>query len=88
MKTFVKTLGPQNNQICDKIPIESYKSTMSELSRPTQVTDMSDITVENLWVKLSFKALPDDRRSQTTSLSIGIVVCSGVSRKKNCRKVL
>lgn len=63
LKTFVKSLGPQNNQICDKIPSEINKSTIPELTRPTQVTDMSDITVENLWVKLSFKAPPDDSMS-------------------------
>lgn len=32
-----------------------------ELTRPTQVTDMTDITVENLQVKVSFKTLLDER---------------------------
>lgn len=74
LKTFVKTLGPQNTQFCDKTP--------TEINKPTQGTDMSDNTVENLWDKLSFKALSDDRMSQTRTLSIGIMLCSGVSRKK------
>lgn len=48
LKTFAETLGPQNNQICDIIPTEISKSTLPELTRPTQATDMSDTTVENL----------------------------------------
>lgn len=48
LKTFAKTLGLQNHQICDKIPTEINKSTVPELTGPTQATGMSDITVENL----------------------------------------
>lgn len=76
LKTLVKTLGPQNNQICDKILTE-INQIDPELTRPIQVTDRSDVTVENLWVKLCFKAPSDDR---TRSLSIGMM-CSRVGRK-------
>lgn len=48
LKTFVKALGLQNNQTCDKIAIEISNSPTAELTRPTQVTDTSDITVEHL----------------------------------------
>lgn len=80
LKTFVKTLSPQNNPICNKTPTEINESTIPELTRPPQVTDMSDITVKNLWVKLSFKALSDDTMSQTRSFSFG-KMCSRFSRK-------
>lgn len=81
LKIFAKTLGPQNSQLCEKILTEINENTIPELTRPTQVRDMSDITVENLKVKLSFKALSDDSMSQNRSLSIGMILCSRVSRK-------
>lgn len=48
MKTFVKILGPQNNQSCDKIPVEISNSRNVKLTRRTRVTDISDVTVENV----------------------------------------